>query len=179
MVGKSCMISKMINIQYYSRQIKKDLPSSDIVSIVSKLSPVNLITRAHAEMYLVPGTTEIWELTTQHKKVQKCLLKWRKRASQKKKASSMRGKGETNQDKLLANISKKLAFISLNLPDILLNQKQLSDALPRLCSYLPYLQGEIYFRETWKGSIITLRNSALLSTTKVWGTFSNFLELII
>ena len=60
----------------------------------------------------------------------------------------MRAKGETNQDKLLANISKKLAFISLNLPDILLNQKQLSDALPRLCSYLPYLQGEIYFRET-------------------------------
>ena len=55
MVGKSCMISKMINIRYYSRQIKKDLPSSDIVSIVSKLSPVNLITRAHTEMYLVPG----------------------------------------------------------------------------------------------------------------------------
>ena len=72
----------------------------------------------------------------------------KKSFSEKKSIKYESKRWNKNQDKLLANISKKLAFISLNLPDILLNQKQLSDALPRLCSYLPYLQGEIYFCET-------------------------------
>ena len=72
----------------------------------------------------------------------------KKSFSEKKSIKYESKRWNKNQDKLLANISKKLAFISLNLPDILLNQKQLSDALPRLCSYLPYLQGEIYFCKT-------------------------------
>ena len=72
----------------------------------------------------------------------------KKSFSEKKSIKYESKRWNKNQDKLLANISKKLAFISLNLPDILLYQKQLSDALPRLCSYLPYLQGEIYFCET-------------------------------